>query len=166
MKKTFMNFDSCYLQVVNITEDTDKVGIPYKTVQFQGIKLIGKREVMLKGLVTRVLWPATYERDVNGAKQTFRGDAEFDLIVVGDKFSGGIFHTNTTPYKIGEGQNSITSWKGVVFEGENPLMVAARALKQNNAAPLIEDEETGESVPFKLPSSKPVNQPHLENEPA
>lgn len=153
------NYAEQYLQIVGIEDGNDKVGIPYKTVTFQCKQLLGKKEHSIKGLLTRVFWPKTYNRLVNGIETKFRGDAEFDMLAIGDTFMGRMFQCDTTPYGIGEGPKSITSWKGVIFEGENELVVAAKALRNNNAKPKFYNEDTEEVETFTLTTQSSTTKP-------
>jgi hypothetical protein len=113
------------------------------------MKTVGKKEHAIKGQLVRNFWPPNYKRVVNGVETTFRGDPEYTNVAIGDTFCGGTFQCQTTPYNINGGPQ-ITTWKGVVFEGEDPYRVAARALRQNNAVPLVYNEETDEMEKFIL----------------
>lgn len=138
------------LQVVGVEERfSEKAGCSFKVVTFKGVKIIGHRELKTNITGTRNFWP-THEVEVNGQKTTIKGDVEYDTVFVGDLFDGMVFTCPTTPYVLGN--NTVNSWKGVVLGHENPLVVAAKNLFQNNAAPI--DTATGEV--FTILKSKPV----------
>lgn len=137
------------LEVSSIdTRHSDKANCDYKVVTFKGVSMIGNRTIKSNVAATRNLWPTHDVTLADGKVTSIKGDVEFDTILIGDAFGGKVFRTATTPYTL-EGRQ-ITQWTGVIFEHENPLVVAARNLQQNNAAPI--DESTGQ--PFQLVGSK------------
>lgn len=156
--------------VSNPTPDKSDDHIPFKTVTYQEVEMIGNRDVKVPGSAVRNLWPMNYTRKLNGVDTVFRGDADYDTVTIGDFYKGEIMHFKTTPYQFQEGGVFITKWKGVVFKGEDGIIVAARALEQNHAKPMYETE-SGESIPFTLPARKaPVkimdNKEENDNEPS
>lgn len=151
MKETF-------LKVLTVSAPKlDKDGINFKVVEFQAFMLIGTRESLIKGTVKMTMWPANYKRTIEGKVRDFRGDAEYDIVQSGDIYAGNAFTCETTPYKISEDGGYIRSWRGAVFFGQNPLVVAAKALRNNGAKPLFEDTDTGKMVPFSLPDTGVVS---------
>jgi hypothetical protein len=147
-----------FMKVLHVAAPTkDSGGVFFKTVTLQGVQLIGGKEVLTKGTVVRNFWPARYEREIGGVKTEIRGDAEYDTIEPGMLYAGEVFQCPTTDYTINNGNNVINTWRGVVFEGENPLIVAARALRQNGAKPKYQNESTGEWLVFELPQNQPAN---------
>lgn len=152
-----------FLKVVGIENgvDTSEDKVPFKTVRFQAHKTDGKLKLAVKGILTRVFWPATYERTIAGEKKAFKGDSEFATIGLGDLFAGGMYQCDTTPRAIPGSNTMVNSWKGVVFDGENPLVVAARALRSKdplqNAYPLFLNPETEEIEKFVLQSNATGN---------
>jgi len=134
------------------TLKSDKVGVEFKKVTFKGVKYLGDRKVKTNVEGTRNLWPTHDVTLADGSKTTIKGDVEFDGILVGDLFDGSVASFTTTPYQV-DGR-TLNQYKCVVFKHENPLVVAAKNLKQNNAAPI--DPVSGEA--FQL-----IGQPAIAN---
>lgn len=147
-----------YLKVTAIAPAVEgKGGVSYKTITLQEIALIGKREVEAQGRkAVRNFWPDTYEREVNGVKQVFKGEGFYNTVQIGDVFQGKIFTCPTTDYRITQDGNVLNSWTGVVFGWENEMNVAAKALRQNDAKPKYLDPETQSYVVFNLPTQTPT----------
>lgn len=143
------NLANSYLKVLAIVFGTDKRGIKFKTVTYQGVRLVGKREVVTEKTGVRNLYPANYEFD--GVK--FKGSANFDTIQVGDTFEGEIFTCRTTPYSINGGA-TINRWTGIVFGHEEALVVAGKNLQQNGASAMFEDEDGVEQI-FRMTPKAP-----------
>lgn len=116
---------------------SDKTNSDFKRVVFKGVKILGNREVKTNVSGTRNLWPAHDVELADGTKKTIKGDVEYDNINVGDLFTGAVSSFTTTPYQV-DGR-TINQYKCVVFDHEDGMVVAAKNLRQNNAAPLDED---------------------------
>lgn len=119
-------------------------GVKFKKITFVGISIINNREAQTNVQGTRNLWPDHEVLLSDGTKTTIKGDPTFDIVEPGMLFEGSIHRFDTTPYEI-DGR-MVYTWKGVIFDSENALVVAARNLRQNSAAP--KDPESGE--PFQL----------------
>src|SRR5688572_13924498 len=140
------------LQVVSVeTLHSDKSNCDFKKVTFKGVKFIGNREVKTNVAGTRNLWPDHEVTLQDGTKSMIKGDVDYATIMQGDLFDGQVHNFTTTPYVL-EGRQ-INQYKCVVFASENPMVVAARNLRQNSAAPLDEN-----GVAFQLMSSPIVRQ--------
>jgi hypothetical protein len=136
--KSILIMKYALLQVQKIeTLHSDKANCDFKKVTFKGIQLIGNKEVKTNVQGTRNLWPTHTVKLADGSTTEIRGDVDYDNIMLGDLFAGNVHAFQTTPYQL-EGR-TINQYKCVVFESENPLAVAARNLRQNNAAPLDEE---------------------------
>jgi hypothetical protein len=135
------------LKVVSIdTIYSERSGANFKKVTFKGVKMLGNREVKTNISGTRNLWPTHEVEMPDGTKTTIKGDVDYDNINVDDYFDGSVKTFATTPYQV-DGR-TINQYRCVVFSHENPLVVAAKNLRQNNAAPLDDDGNA-----FQLASS-------------
>jgi len=131
------------LQVTRVeTLHSDKANCDFKKITFSAIKLMGNREVKIFGGGVRNLWPEHEVTLSTGEKTIIKADKYYDGIFVGDLFEGEVKRFDTTPYSLDKSGRMINQWTGVVFSTENPLVVAAKNLRQNNAVPI--DPETGE----------------------
>lgn len=153
--------ENSYLRVVSIKAGTEeKTGLKFKTVTYQGTRLVGKREVMTEKTAVRNLYPATYERD----GVIFKGSSNYDTIQVGDTFEGTIFTCRCTPFDLNG--NWVKKWTGIVFGHEEEFDVAAKALKSNGSAAISEDEDGNETIHrAEVKAAAPKAKPELEDEP-
>jgi hypothetical protein len=140
---------STMMQVVSIETKTSDKGFDYKVVEFRGLKMLGNKEIKTNIVGTRVLFPKHTITKKDGTEVEVKGDALYNDIFIGDVVDGQVCRFNTTQYQLGE--NLVNQYKCVVFGDENPLVVAAKALAQNNAAPITEEGEI-----FTLITQKPV----------
>ena len=140
------------LKVTKVEPIEDKNGVKGKKVTFVGINIIANRECQTEVIGTKNLWP---DREVTikatGEKTLIKGSPSFLTVEPGMFYDGHIYRCDTTPYDLNGRQ--VKSWKGVVFSSENPLVVAAQALRQNGAAPKFHNPETGLTDTFVLQSA-------------
>lgn len=140
------------LKVTRVEPIEDKNGVKGKKVTFVGINIVANRECQTEVIGTKNLWP---DREVTvkatGEKTIIKGSPSFLTVEVGMFYDGQVFRCDTTQYPVGN--RMVNSWKGVVFSSENPLIVAAQALKQHGAAPKFFNPETGLTETFVLQSS-------------
>lgn len=134
------------------TIHSDKTGVDFKKVTFKGVNILGNREIKTNVAGTRNLWPTHDVTLADGTKTTIKGDVEFGSILVGDYFSGAVHNFTTTPYTV-DGR-TINQYKCVVFDHENPMIVAAKNLRVNDAAPLDDEGRA-----YQLVSSQPIAAP-------
>lgn len=110
----------------------------YKTITVQEFRLVpvGNKtvEVATVKQATRNLWSERQKKDGSGV---VKSDTFFDTISQGDFVAGEIMHFNTTPYDI-DGK-TVTSFKALTFEGENPVNVANSALSSKLACVIDEN---------------------------
>lgn len=127
------------LQVVKIEVlPSEKANCNFKKVTFKGVKFLPNgAQVKTNVEGTRNLWPTHEVTLQDGTTTTIKGDVEFDNIMVGDFFDGSVQSFQTVPYELDGKQ--INTYKCVVFAHEQPLIVAAKNLRQNNSAPLDAD---------------------------
>ena len=147
------------LKVTNIeTRFSDKANCNYKVVTVEGFKVLGHREIRtLAGGVIN-LWPA-HEAVVDGKATMFKADRGYDDITTGDWIDGEVRSFETTPYVI-DGKR-VNRYTCIVKGTEDGLVVAAKALRRNGAAPI--DPETG--LVFKIMGSNVVTPKVEENAP-
>lgn len=129
------------------TLHSDKANCDFKKVTFGSIKLLGTREVKTNAAGTRNLWPDHEVTLADGSKTLIKGDIDYATIMIGDLFDGTVHAFETVPYQI-DGR-LVNQYKCVVFATENPLVVAARNLRVNNSAPLV-DDGNGNKVAFTI----------------
>jgi hypothetical protein len=90
-------------------------------------------------VVTRRLFSGMINTDGNRIK-----DAEYyNKFNVGDKIPGDVHRFDTTPYQIGD--NTVDHITVFVFDGENAISVANRALGQHGSCVLIDGKPTSTS---------------------
>jgi hypothetical protein len=150
-----------YLKVSSVeTKASEKTGGNYKIVRFLATEFLpnGKESVVGNVEASRTLWPAR-ELEINGVMTRVKADAIYDLVMKGEYFKGTVKSYDTVPYDLNG--RTVSRFTTVVFDNENGLLVAARALRQHNSAPI--DPETGDIVRIDS-ASTPVRAKELSQE--
>jgi len=116
-----------FLEVTAVETDKAKDGRQFQKITFRLIKFLGDRPVKTTQTRSRNLWEANRLPD----GRVIKADALFGECTPGVLVDGSIETYNTTQYKIGE--NTVNTWTGVVFRGENGITVANNQLKNQGA---------------------------------
>ena len=128
------------LKVTNVSEvkPSSTGNGTYQTITVQQFRIlaVGNKtiEMATANVSTRNLWSERTKKDGSGK---VKGDVLFGQVAKGDYISGEILHFNTTPYDI-DGK-TVTSFKALTFEGENPVNVANSALSSKLACVVDEN---------------------------
>lgn len=143
----FLNMSNVqsFLEVQNVETDTAKDGRQFQKVTFRLIKFLGDRQVKTTQTRSRNLWEANELPD----GRVIKADALFGECTTGMLVDGTIMTYNTTPYKIGE--NTVNTWTGVVFNGENGITVANNQLKNQGACVVDEHGQPTANVKVSTP---------------
>ena len=129
-----------FLKVREIFNSEATNGRKYQKVTFELIKFFNNMQIKTQQVRTRNLWDTGHTASGTEVK----ADAHYNNLYFGDMVDGDIVTLNTTPYKIGD--RLVNQWSGVVFAGENPIVVANNQLKNNNAVVVDEHGQPTKNV--------------------
>lgn len=136
------------LKVTNIQRKQDKNGVDYAVVTFNQVKEFAGKAVLSNKSTSRNV------RDQSSLPSgaVVKADPLFTAIkagelTIGSYVDGEIKTVPTTEYKL-DGR-SITTYSGVVFEGENYLTLFNKNLERNGAVVVGEDGELTAEIPVK-----------------
>lgn len=136
------------LKVTNIQRKSDKNGVDYAVVTFNQVKEFAGKAVLSNKSTSRNV------RDQSSLPSgaVVKADPLFTAIkagelTIGSYVDGEIKTVPTTEYKL-DGR-SITTYSGVVFEGENYLTLFNKNLERNGAVVVGEDGELTAEIPVK-----------------
>lgn len=150
------------LQVTNIEKlHSDVANCDFKKVTFTARRVFNGRLLKTNKSGTRNLWPA-HEMEVEGKLVQFKGDTDYDDIMIGDEFEGSIQSFDTTPYEIEPGRK-IEKYTCVVLGTEVGIEVAARNLVKNDAHVFLGPKEDRKF--FQIKTLAPIKAKVLTGEP-
>ena len=119
-----------FLTVKSIVNAQDTASVDCKKVTLQSVTTVGNRDIIGKTKVENIYGERSIVDKKTGEVLQFKAHPMWESSV-GDYFEGQIATLDTTPYMIeGRSVNKITV---VSLAGENPVDIANRNLKANNA---------------------------------